>query len=176
MPTTGVHTVQTKVDVNGHTFLVEPTTRRGANGLHTFEKWTKPCEHPGCKAAHRFLTREGSAPLFANPGFGVLFCAKHRPRVSLRSSVPNADRLAIMADLAAGATFSALAAAYPYPPHVLSAIARERRGSTVAKLDHAVANEIRDRHAAGENCSALAREYGVHRNSIHRILNGTTWA
>lgn len=168
--------MQTAVIVNGYTFFVEPTAHPGANSPQRLEKWTKPCEVAGCRGVHRFLTREGSAPLFANPRFGVLFCARHRPRASLRSVVHPKDRLAILADKAAGADLPALVVAYPYPAHIISAVLREKQGSVCVKLSPALAAEIRERHAAGESCCALARVYGVHRNSIHRILNGATWA
>jgi hypothetical protein len=42
------------------------------------------------------------------------------------------------------------------------------------KFDYATAEEVRARHRAGEEPSALAREFGVARSSMYEVLRGRT--
>jgi hypothetical protein len=44
-----------------------------------------------------------------------------------------------------------------------------------AKLIHENVTEIKKRHAQGEKINALSNEFGVHRNTISRIVNGASW-
>lgn len=43
------------------------------------------------------------------------------------------------------------------------------------KLPRERLQEIRDRHAAGEKCRALAEEFGVDRSTIEQLVKGKTW-
>ena len=47
--------------------------------------------------------------------------------------------------------------------------------NSMAKLTEASAQEIRSRRANGERVDSLAREYGVHRNTIYRIASQKAW-
>ena len=52
--------------------------------------------------------------------------------------------------------------------------AGERNGAH--KLTEAAVRQLRARHSAGERVVALAREFGVHRNLVRRVLDRLQWA
>jgi len=45
----------------------------------------------------------------------------------------------------------------------------------IAKLTETTVRECRRRYAEGERAVDLAREFGVHKTTLHRALNGTRW-
>ena len=57
--------------------------------------------------------------------------------------------------------------------HVFSPQAGENNPS--AKLSEVIVKNIRAENAAGVSQRALARKYGVHRNTIHEIIHGRLW-
>lgn len=84
------------------------------------------------------------------------------------------DRVEILKLAAQGVPSDVLAIWFPYPRAAISRAIRGGPKSRCRKLCDADAETIRQRHATGETVVALASTYGVHRNSIHRILAGTT--
>jgi hypothetical protein len=67
--------------------------------------------------------------------------------------------------------------------NIRDAIAKGRRSHVGARgerngrsrLTEIQVQEIRRRYAAGERTMALAREFGVHRDTVRRILSGIRW-
>jgi hypothetical protein len=50
-----------------------------------------------------------------------------------------------------------------------------RENNPRAILSNRQVEEIRRRHGAGERAIVMAREYGVHKNTIFALLRGETW-
>ncbi|RYE67377.1 MAG: HNH endonuclease [Oxalobacteraceae bacterium] len=66
--------------------------------------------------------------------------------------------------------------------HVENARDRAERGQAAsgersgrAKLSVIQVAAIKEALAAGSSCASLGREYGVHRQTIHKIKNGENW-
>lgn len=53
---------------------------------------------------------------------------------------------------------------------------KDRIRNPAAKLTADDARTIRERHAAGEQQSRLAREFGVTRQQVHHVVHGVCWA
>lgn len=90
----------------------------------------------------------------------------------MATKIRNADRLSILAEAKKGATSAALALCYPYPQTRISRLIAEG----VTALGRKLSAEDEDAMlaeflAGGTTGAALARRYGVHRNSVHRALN-----
>jgi hypothetical protein len=89
--------------------------------------------------------------------------------------VAGCDRLEIRRLHADGVTLDALAAWFPYSRYAIGQAVAEQGGARNVKLDPAQVAQIIQRHAEGASCVALAKEFGVHRNSVHRAISGKTW-
>ena len=93
-----------------------------------------------------------------------------------RRDILGNDRLEILKLAAEGHSSTAIAFAYPYGvAQIRNLIVTKGRSSGGAKIGHELAAQIRQRHAAGESCMAIARSLQIHRNSVHLVLAGKTW-
>jgi Helix-turn-helix domain len=93
-----------------------------------------------------------------------------------------ADELkAIREFLKAGTPIHAIQVAYPYPTKVLRRLAlriQTAQGRNVGgpRLTPELRAKAAVLHTQGVSVTEIARQLCVHRNSIHRVLSGKTWA
>lgn len=93
-----------------------------------------------------------------------------------------ADELKVLCELLkAGTPIDAIQVAYPYPARALQRLARRiavsgGRDVGGARLTPELRAKAVSLRAQGVPVAEIARRIGVHRNSIHRVLSGQTWA
>lgn len=99
------------------------------------------------------------------------------PRFFAMNRILGTDRIEILDLARAGATPEAIAFGYPYHVRVIAQLVQRQRmpGAKGHKIGAELAQRIRDRFAAGDSISGMAVEYGVHRNTISRVVNAHHW-
>lgn len=92
-----------------------------------------------------------------------------------------ADELKVIVELLKAKTpIDAIQIAYPHPTETLQRLSRRLalsggRDVGGARLTPELRAKAVELHAQGVSVSAIAKQVGVHRNSVHRVLAGTTW-
>jgi DNA invertase Pin-like site-specific DNA recombinase len=92
------------------------------------------------------------------------------------SFIVGSDRLEILKLAAEGVTAQAMTVWFPYPLGSIRRVILGGAASKARKMGPELAAQARKMHDQGLPAVAIAKALGVHRNSVHRVLGGHTWA